>query len=264
MLSSLSLWQYRDFIRSAIINDVRNRFTRSALGSLWAILQPLAQAAIFAVVMSVILQARLPGMTSTTSYASYLLSGLLGWNLFVDSLNQGLSLFINNGNTIKKVRFPLVTLPTIAGGIALLNHFLLLLATVFILTLLGYFPNPKAWLMLPLLGILTLGVGLSIGIVLGIMNVFIRDISIVVPIVTQLLFWFSPIVYSPEALPTFFQQILLINPMAGLVQSYQAVLVFQTMPAWHWLAYPFVLTILALLIGRWLLRRCFAQMVDIL
>lgn len=114
-----SLWQFRDFIRSAIINDLRNRFYRSVLGSAWAILQPLAQAAIFAVVMSVILQARLPGMTSTTAYGAYLLSGLLGWQLFVDGINQGLSLFIRNADMIKKVRFPLTSLPIIAGGLPL-------------------------------------------------------------------------------------------------------------------------------------------------
>lgn len=264
MLRSSALWQYRDFIRSAIINDVRNRFSRSTLGSLWAILQPLAQAAIFAMVMSVILKARLPGMTGTGSYAAYLLSGLLGWNLFLDGLNQGVALFIHHANTIKKVRFPLLCLPTIAGGIALVNHFLLLVATLFILSLLGYFPMPKAWLMLPLLGLLTLGIGLSVGMILGIMNVFIRDINVVVPIVTQLLFWFSPIVYSSQSLPPLFQKVLLINPVVGLVQSYQALFVFSEMPQWSWLLYPFIVTVVALFIGRWLLRRCFAQMVDIL
>lgn len=264
MFSYSRLWQYRDFIRSAIINDVRHRFTRSTLGSLWAILQPLAQAAIFAVVMSVILQARLPGMASTTSYAAYLLSGLLAWNLFLDSLNQGVGLFLNHANTIKKVRFPLASLPIITGGIALVNHFLLFVATLFILTLLGYFPNLQAWLLVPILGLLTLGVGLSVGIVLGIINVFVRDVDVVVPIVTQLLFWFSPIVYSPEALPPFFKQLLLINPMAGLVQSYQAIFVFGTLPPWQWLAYPLVVTVIALFLGRWLIQRCFAQMVDVL
>lgn len=264
MLRSSSLWQYRDFIRSAIINDVRNRFSRSRLGSLWAILQPLAQAAIFAVVMSVVLQARLPGMTGTGSYAVYLLSGLLGWNLFVDGLNQGVGLFINHGNTIKKVRFPLSTLPTIAGGIVLVNHILLLVATVFILSLLGYFPSLQAWLMLLVLALITLGVGLGVGMVLGIVNVFMRDVGVLVPIVTQLLFWLSPIVYSAKSLPPTFQKILAINPMAGLAQSYQSLLAFNEMPNWHWLAYPFVITVGALLLGRWLFRRCYAQMVDIL
>lgn len=264
MLRSSALWQYRDFIRSAIINDVRNRFSRSTLGSLWAILQPLAQAAIFAVVMSVILQARLPDMTGTGSYAAYLLSGLLGWNLFVDGLNQGLALFIHHANTIKKVRFPLASLPTIAAGIVLVNHLLLLAATLFILALLGFTPNLQAVLMLPVLGLLTLGLGLSVGMVLGVMNVFIRDINVIVPIVTQLLFWFSPIIYSPKALPITYQNILFMNPMAGLVQSYQAIFVFKVMPEWQWLLYPFIVTVLALLLGRWLIRRCFAQMVDIL
>lgn len=264
MFRSSTLWQYRDFIRSAIINDVRNRFSRSVLGSLWAILQPLAQAAIFAVVMSVILKARLPNMTGTGSYAAYLLSGLLGWNLFVESLNHGLSLFINNGNTIKKVRFPISTLPVISAGIALLNHLLLFVATVFILSLLGFFPNTQAWLMMPVLGLITLGVGLSVGLVLGVMNVFIRDLNVLVPIITQLLFWFSPIVYSPEALPEAYRTVLFLNPMAGVVQSYQALLVFGELPAWQWLAYPIVVTLVALFLGRWLFRRCFAQMVDVL
>lgn len=264
MSSSPTLWQYRHFVRSAIINDVRTRFTRSTLGSAWAILQPLAQAAIFAVVMSVILKARLPGMTNTSSYAAYLLSGLLGWNLFVDSLQQGVGLFLRNANTIKKIAFPLSSLPVIAGGISLVNHLLLFLATTFILTLLGYFPNLQAWLVVPWLGLITLALGLSLGVVLGIINVFVRDIDVVVPIATQLLFWFSPIVYSPAALPPLFKQLLLLNPMAGLVQSYQAIFVFGKLPEWPWLLYPMALSLGAVLLARWLLRRSFAQMVDIL
>lgn len=259
-----SLWQFRDFIRSAIINDLRNRFYRSVLGSAWAILQPLAQAAIFAVVMSVILQARLPGMTSTTAYGAYLLSGLLSWQLFVDGINQGLSLFIRNADMIKKVRFPLNSLPLIAGGIATLNHFLLLLATLFILVLLGFIPSSKTLILLPTLWLLTLGLGLSIGLVLGVINVFMRDLEVVVPIVIQLLFWFSPIVYMPSALPDAYAKFLFINPMAGLVQAYQNALVFNDWPQWQWLLYPAALILVCLILARWLVKRCFTQMVDVL
>lgn len=259
-----SLWQFRDFIRSAVINDVRNRFNRSVLGSMWAILQPLAQAAIFAVVMSVILQAKLPGMTSTTSYGAYLLSGLLGWQLFVDGLNQGLSLFLRHADMIKKVRFPLTSLPIIAAGVCSVNHLLLLGATLFILVLLSFGPTPMAALTLPLLWLVTMGLGLGVGLILGVINVFIRDMDVVVPIVTQLLFWFSPIVYMPSALPTTYANLLAINPMAGVVQSYQAVLVFHQWPEWNWLLYPVVLSLMCMLIARWLVKRCFTQMVDVL
>lgn len=259
-----SLWSFRDYIRSAILNDIRNRFNRSLLGSTWAILQPLAQAAIFAVVMSVILQARLPGMTNTSSYGAYLLSGLLGWQLFLDGINQGLSLFLRHADMIKKVRFPLISLPVIAAGISSINHFLLLAATLFILLLLGFVPSSKAIVMLPTLWLLTLGLGLSLGVLLGIINVFMRDLDVAVPIVTQLLFWFSPIVYIPSALPPLFYKLLFINPMAGLVQSYQAILVFDQWPQFYWLLYPAVLTVFFLLLARWLMKRCFTQMVDIL
>ncbi|MEZ2722128.1 ABC transporter permease [Paenalcaligenes hominis] len=259
------LWLFRDYVLSAIITDLRYRYTRSALGGVWAILQPLAQAAIFAVVMSVIMQARLPGMTSTTSYGAYLLSGLLGWNLFVDGVNQGLGLFLRHANTIKKVRFPLLSLPIIAGGITTLNHALLLLATLFILSLLGFAPlAPKVWLMLPVLWLLTLGLGLGLGLMLGIVNVFMRDLEIVVPIVLQLMFWFSAIVYSPSVLPELYQRLLLINPMAGIVQAYHTVLVFDQWPEWFWLAYPAALVVVFFTLAAWLFKRCFVQMVDIL
>lgn len=254
------MWQFRDYIISAIVTDLRYRFTRSTLGSLWAILQPLAQAAIFAVVMSMILQARLPGLNTAGSYGAYLLSGLLGWQLFLDGVNQGLTLFLRHAETIKKVRFPLLSLPIIAGGIVTLNHVLLLAATLFILSLLGYAPlAAKVWLMLPVLWLLNLALGLGIGLVLGTINVFIRDLEVVVPIVLQLMFWFSAIVYSPTVLPEHFQRLLLVNPMAGLVQSYQAILVFDQWPHWFWLAYPVVLAVVCFSLAAWLVKRCFVQ-----
>lgn len=182
----------------------------------------------------------------------------------MDGLNQGLSLFVRHADMIKKVRFPLTSLPIIAGGIATLNHLLLLGATLLILILLGFSPVPKTLVLLPTLWLLTLGVGLSIGLVLGVLNVFMRDIEVVVPIVTQLLFWFSPIVYMPSALPEHFAQLLALNPMAGLVQAYQAALVFNEWPQLQWLLYPFVLTVVSLVIARWLVKRCFTQMVDVL
>lgn len=265
MTSFQRLWLFRDYISSAIITDLRYRYTRSALGGAWAILQPLAQAAIFALVMSVILQARLPGMTGTSSYGAYLLSGLVGWHLFVDGVNQGLSLFLRHANNIKKVRFPLLSLPIIAAGIISLNHLLLLVATLFIISLLGFAPlAAKVWVMLPVLWLLTMALGLGLGLVLGIVNVFMRDLEVIVPIVLQLQFWFSAIVYSPTVLPELYQRLLLINPMAGLVQAYQAVLVFDQWPQWIWLAYPAVLASLCFVLAAWLIKRCFTQMVDIL
>ena len=77
-----SLWNYRFFVASSVAVDLRARFVRSRLGALWLVLQPLAQAAIFALILSSVLSARLPGIEGRFAYPTYLLSGMLAWSLF--------------------------------------------------------------------------------------------------------------------------------------------------------------------------------------
>ncbi len=259
----VALAHYRGFVKTSILNDVRMRFSRSSIGGLWVLLQPLAQSAIFAFVLAIVLKAKLPGIDDTHAYAAYLLSGMLCWSLFMESITKGLGLFSDNAGLIKKVNFPLLTLPVIGAGISLVNNTFLFIATSLILALLGFLPG-KAILVLPLLMLLTLLFGLSVGLVLGIINVFVRDIGVVVPIVLQFLFWLCPIVYSPASLPAGFRELVLHNPVSGLVQAYQNVLVFQRLPEWHWLLPPLIVAIICLVLVRFLLRRTYAQMVDIL
>jgi lipopolysaccharide transport system permease protein len=239
------------------------RFSRSNIGGIWIILQPLAQSAIFALVLSVIMKARLPGIDDTHTYAAYLLGGMLCWTLFTESLNKGLGLFLENASLIKKVSFPLLTLPIIGGLISLANNFFLLLATLVILVLLGVFPTEKI-ILLPVLLLLTLGLGLGVGVFLGILNVFIRDIGVIVPIILQFMFWFCPIVYSPHSLPEHFQTILAWNPMSWMVRSYQDILVFDRWPAFETLLPAFAVGVISWVLVRFLIQRTYDQMVDIL
>ncbi|HEY5308132.1 MAG TPA: ABC transporter permease, partial [Casimicrobiaceae bacterium] len=137
-----SAWRYRHFILSSIRAEIRARFIRSKLGGLWMIVHPLAQAAIFALVLSEIMSAKLPGMANDRSaYALYLLSGLLGWSLFSELVNRCLTLFIDNGNLLKKIQFPRICLPIIVAGSALLNNVLLLLAIILVFAFFGRFPG---------------------------------------------------------------------------------------------------------------------------
>ena len=258
-----ALWKYRGFIRSSVINDIKMRFSRSNIGGIWVILQPLAQSAIFALVLSVIMQARLPGIDDTHTYAAYLLSGMLCWTLFTEGVNKGLGLFLENAALIKKVNFPLLTLPIIGGLISLMNNLFLLLATLVILALLGVFPTEKI-ILLPVVLLLTLGLGLGVGVVLGILNVFIRDIGVIVPIILQFMFWFCPIVYSPESLPKIFRTVLAYNPMSWIVRSYQDIRVFDRWPALETLLPALITALISWLLVRFLIRRTYAQMVDIL
>jgi lipopolysaccharide transport system permease protein len=140
----LRAWRYRHFILSSIQTEFRARFIRSRLGGLWMIIHPLVQVAIFALVLAGMMGARLPGMTNNKfAYALYLLSGMLAWSLFSEVISRCLTLFIDNGNLLKKIVFPHVCLPLIVSGSALFNNLLLFLAIIVLFGLLGHVPGAQ-------------------------------------------------------------------------------------------------------------------------
>lgn len=97
-----ALWRYRHFVWSSIRNELFSRFARSKLGGLWMFINPLAQVAIYALILSNVLGAKLPGTDNKYAYAIYLMAGLLGWSLLSDIIGRCLTLFIEQGNLMKK------------------------------------------------------------------------------------------------------------------------------------------------------------------
>ena len=183
-----SLWQYKYFIFSSIRNELISRFTRSKLGGLWMVINPLAQVAIYALILSNVLAAKLPGVESTYGYSAYLMAGLLAWTLFSEIISACLNLFIAQGNTMKKMNFPRITLPAIVVGTSILNSVLLFISIIGIFVLLGL---EFSWLILWLipLTVLVVLLAMGIGLILGVLNVFVRDVGQVTPIILQMLFW---------------------------------------------------------------------------
>ena len=108
------------------MTELRLRFDRSALGALWGVLNPLAQVAIFALILSNVLQARIGNVDSPYSFALYLCAGLACWSLFNDIVSRSLNLFIANGNLIKKAAFPKIVLLANLVGACVLDNLLLL------------------------------------------------------------------------------------------------------------------------------------------
>lgn len=181
-----ALWRYRGFVFSSIKNEFVGRFARSRLGGLWMIIHPLAQVAIYALILSAVLASKLPGIDNQYGYAIYLTSGILAWTLFSEVITRCLTLFIEQGNLMKKMAFPRVSLPTIVAGSCLLNHFFLFVAIFGIFTLLWH-PLGLALLYLPLLTLLTLTLALGLGLVLGVLNVFLCDIGQAVLVLSRLI-----------------------------------------------------------------------------
>jgi len=225
----LAVWSYRYFIISSIKTEFRSRFARSKFGGFWMILHPLAQVLIYALVLSQIMKAKLPGIDSNYAYPIYLLAGMVGWTLFSEVIGRFINIFIENANLLKKISFPKLSLPLISVGSSLVNYFILLIVMYIVFGFLGHLPV-KAILWLPLLIIITLGMAVGLGLFLGTLNVFIRDIGQFMMIVLNFWFWLTPVVYMPSIIPEKFHFILMANPMTGIIMGYQNILVYDKAP----------------------------------
>lgn len=259
----LAIWHYRHFILSSIRNDLRTRFARSKLGATWMILQPLAQGAIYAVVLGQVLGSRLPHATSKYSYVIYLLAGLVGWTLFAEVITRCLTIFVDNASLLKKMVFPRICLPLIVSGSCLLNNLFLLAATVVIFLLVGNFPG-WMWLWLPVLTAITLLFGLALGLILGVLNVFVRDVAQVMGVVLQLWFWLTPIVYALNIAPLHFGSWMRFNPMYAICSAYQQIFLWGNAPHFETLGIIVAVSLLLLAVGMVLFRRASPDMVDVL
>ena len=255
-------WSYRGFIATSVASEFRSRLARSRLGMAWLVLQPLAQVVVFAVILSNVLAARLEGVNNSYAYAMYLLAGIACWTLFNEVILRCTTVFVDHGSLLRKMNFPRITLPAIAVGSSLVANACLMIVLVVAAGVLG-FGVSSAWAWLPLLMLLTTALAAGIGLLLGTLHVFLRDVGQVITVVLQFWFWATPIVYPAAIVPASFHGILQANPVAPLVKAYQDVILYGRGPdasIWLTVAVAAVFLPLALLV----FRRASAELVDAL
>jgi lipopolysaccharide transport system permease protein len=258
-----AVWQYRNFILSSIKSELKGRYARSKFGAAWLILNPLAQASIFALVLSEVLGAKLPGIANKSAYAVYLVAGMAAWSLFSEIVLRCSNVFVEFSSVLKKISFPRLCLPIIVGGSALLNHVLLLLAAAVVCLFFGRLPG-TAWLTLPLAIIVIAMLAFGVGLLLGIFNVFARDVGQVLAIVLQFWFWLTPVVYVPDALPAKLKFWIDLNPMTAIVRVYQDALLSDRLPDWSTLVFPVVVGALLSALAFFVFRKASPELVDAL
>ncbi len=258
-----AIWAYRYFIMSSIMTEFKSRFARSKLGGIWMIIHPLTQVAIYALVLSAVLSAKLPGIESHYAYAIYLMAGILSWNLFSEVFIRCLTMFVDNGNLLKKMSFPKIALPIIIVGSALVNNILLFLAIIFVFGLLGH-TITIAIVYLPIVVFITLLLALGLGLMFGVLNVFIRDIGQMMQIILQFWFWLTPIVYIASIIPEKYSVWMQFNPMYGIATAYQSISVYGESPLLSALIYPICLALLALGTALWIYYKANEEMADVL
>ena len=246
-----NLWHYREFILSCVKRDFKIRYTGSILGVLWSVFQPLAMIIVYTVIFSQVMRNKLAGMEGEPfAYSIYLCAGVLTWGLFQEMLMGSVNVFLSNANLMKKVSFPRICLPAITVSTAFLNFIIGFLLFLLFLLLVGKFPWPASPFLLLVLFV-QVAFTVCLGIGLGVLNVFFRDISQIMGVILQFWFWFTPVVYPLKIVPQELVWLMDLNPMYHIVGSYQAIFVYNEMPP---LAGLLGVLVLSLLLGAWSLR----------
>ena len=231
-------------------------------GPAWAVLNPLAMIIVYTVIFSNIMQAKLPQVNSYYGYSIYLCAGIITWGLFAEIVGRSQTVFIDNANLLKKISFPKISLPAITVLNASLNFVIIFSLFITFIVLSGNFPG---WVTLTIIPILVIQIlfGISLGIILGVLNVFFRDIGQLFGIVMQFWFWLTPIIYPITILPEKVQAILVIwNPMVPIISAYQTVFVMGEPPNWNTLVIPLIIAIVLPLLAIRLYRKHAGEIVD--
>lgn len=232
-----ALWRHRALIVSLVRRDFHIRSARAVWGNLWMVIQAAAMIAIYTVIFSKVMGARLPGSQDAFSYGIYLCSGFVTWFYFVEIVSRCQTVFIDNANLLKTLSFPRAVLPLVVVGTATINFAVVAGIFLIALWLLGSWPGVHLWAVLPLLAVqVVLAIGL--GVLTGTINVFFRDVAQAVAILLQFWFWLTPIVYPVEIVPERILVFLGWNPLAPIVEGYQHIVLEGALPAWNTLIYP--------------------------
>jgi lipopolysaccharide transport system permease protein len=221
----------------------------------------MAMILVYTLIFSEIMQSKLPGIDGHFSYSIYLCGGIFTWGLFTEIINRSLTMFLENGNLLKKISFPRSCLPVIVVTSALLNFGIAFALFTIFLLLTGTFPGWPYFALLPLI-ILLIAFAIGLGVLLGTLNVFFRDIGQFFGIFLTFWFWLTPIVYPSSILPAKLSFITALNPLSGFMTAVQEILVQGIWPQWDLLIYPFVLTIFVCILAARLFRSSIGEMVD--
>jgi lipopolysaccharide transport system permease protein len=259
MTSIKALINQRDLLTAWTMRIIRARYQQSILGGLWAVMQPAAMVVIFTTVFSYFIRVD----TSGVPYVVFSYTALVPWLLFSASLSDMVESIVGNMNLVAKIYFPR-EIVVIAAMLARLLDFLIAFSVLIILMLFYRIPIFTAsWLLLPGVILVQLALTLGLGLIGAGLNVFYRDIRHLVTLGLQLWLYATPIIYPVSMVPERFRSLYFLNPMAGAIEAYRAILIHQSYPD-STLGLSAVSAVIILVIGYWFFKRVEYKFADVI
>lgn len=260
------LWAYRTLIANLAQRELRAKYKKSVLGWGWSLISPAATLGVYTLVFGVYLKAVPPPMANGTgNFAIFLFTALIIWNGFSNVINGSMGSLVDSGGLLSKIYFP-PECPLIAGMIAsLLQVAIESVILVAVMVAVGNVSWTIVWL--PVLIVETMAFALGLGMIASLYNVIYRDVSYLVGIGMQILFYGTPIVYQltdiPERIgPVPVRAIVELSPLTQYVTQSRQVMYSLTFPTMRQVTYTFVASAATLVFGWWVFKRRAADVIE--
>jgi lipopolysaccharide transport system permease protein len=252
------LSEYRDLLRTLSAHRINVRYRQTLLGIAWAVLQPLMLMVVFAVVFS-----RLARMDSEgVPYALFAYVALLPWTFFSTAVVNATGSLVNHTQLITKVYFPREILPLTYVIAALFDFALGLVALAALMAWYDVAIGATALLIVPLVVVMAAW-ALAVSLITSAIQVRWRDIGVAMPVIVQIGIFVSPVIYPLNVVPEPWRPVYLLNPMAGVIQSFRDVLLRGERPDGVPLAFAIGVTAVVLPLAYLFFKRAEATMADV-
>jgi lipopolysaccharide transport system permease protein len=211
-----ALWEYRELIYFLSWRDIKVRYKQTLLGACWAIIQPFTTMIIFTIFFGQL--AKIP--SDGIPYPIFSLAALVPWTFFAMGLNQSSNCLVSNANLIKKVYFPRLAMPLSAVLSSMMDFVPAFFVLLGVMCYYGLLPTVNA-LWLPLFLLLAATTSLGVGLWFSALNVQFRDVRYIVPFITQIWMFSTPVAYPSSLLPEPWRTLYGLNPMVGVVEGFR-------------------------------------------
>lgn len=237
------LYLYREMIFSLVRRDLAGRYKKSVLGFFWTLLDPLLQLIVYTLVFTYILP------MGIDNFYIHLFVALVPWNFFSACLAGGASAILGQQDMVKKIYFPREVLPIAFVTSQFVNMIFSFIVVIFIVIASGIGINPVAILWLPLVMIIEYILGLGVTLFTSAVTVYLRDMQMILNVLSMALMYASPVIYSLEMVPQSIFKYYMLNPMSSVIKAYRDILYFKQIPDAKNLTVAFILSLIVLGIG---------------
>ena len=208
------LWAFRQLLLFLVWRDLKVRYAQTVLGIGWAVLQPLLSVVVFTVVFGQF--AKVP--SEGAPYAVFALAAVVPWNYFSNAFSTSSNSLVANSNLISKVYFPRLVVPLAPVLAGLVEYGIGLVVLAVLMAIYQVVPS-AAILAIPLLLLLAMATAAGVGCWLAALNIQFRDVKHLVPFISQIWMYASPVVYPLTLVPARYRTLYALNPMVGIIEG---------------------------------------------